>query len=367
MNLFKIFPALLFVLFTQIVKSQITLNPVNESQGNANLVMKQVEITKNQTVISFVHTSPFATSPDNISWVEIEPKIQIIAVGGKRIFKFIKAEGIPVAPDRHVYKSKDEKLFFKVYFEKLDPGIEKFDLFECTSGDRIVCFNFYGVKINNPEIIKKQVAIKPKVTLTGKLLDANTKKPISGKIIFEILPSQKIIGTIQTQITGEYTFTFNPSKSVYSYLASAKGFLAGQDNIDLQTFEPNQVINKNIFLKPISTGESIVLHNIFFAQGEYELLSSSFSELDKLVKILQDNPTMEIELEGHTDIIGNPADNLKLSEDRVKAVKAYLIKKGINEKRVQIKAYGGTRPLKTDGTDEERRVNRRVEFKILKQ
>ncbi len=366
MNNLKLTLVLTFFIINLAGYAQITLNPEIENQGNHNLLMKQVEITKNYTVISFVHTSPFSTRPGDSSWVSIEPKIQIIAVGGKRNFKLIKTEGIPVAPTKHFYKLKNEKIFFKVYFQKLEPGIEKFDLFECVSGDRIICFNFYGVKINNPAN-KNITAGKPSVTVSGKLLSSITKKPVSGKIIFEILPGEKIIGSSTSDpTTGAFSFSFKPSKSVYSYLATAKGFLGNQENIDLSQLTQNQDINKNIFLKPLEAGETIHLKDIFFGRGEYILLSSSFGELDKLVKVMQENPTMEIELEGHTDIIGNADDNMKLSENRVNAVKQYLVNKGIADKRIQTKAYGGTKPLKTDGTDEERQVNRRVEFKILK-
>jgi len=373
MNNLKLTLSLIFLFINLAGYTQITLNPEIESQGAHNLIMKQVEITKNNTIISFVYTSrfsgnisPLLMQPGNNGWVSIQPEIQIIGVGGKRNFKMVKTEGIPVEPEKHYLSFKNEKIFFKVYFQKLDPGIEKFDLFECVSGDRIICFNFYGVKVTNPED-KISALSKPTVIVSGKLLNSITKKPIGGKIIFEILPGEKIIGTSTSDpVTGAFSFSFKPSKSVYSYLATAKGFLGNQENIDLSQLTQSQTINKNIFLKPLEAGETINLKDIFFGQGEYVLLSSSFAELDKLVKVMQENPTMEIELEGHTDIIGNADDNMKLSENRVNAVKQYLVNKGIADKRLKTKAYGGTKPLKTDGTDEERQVNRRVEFKILK-
>ena len=113
-------------------------------------------------------------------------------------------------------------------------------------------------------------------------------------------------------------------------------------------------------------GQPIRLQNIYFKVTEFELLPASFTELDKIVAFMQLHPQAEIRLEGHTDILGNPDDNLKLSENRVKAVKNYLVQQGISGKRIQLNWYGSTRPLKTDGTPEERKINRRVEFVLLR-
>jgi outer membrane protein OmpA-like peptidoglycan-associated protein len=380
---------LLFILLGTISAfSQKTYYPLVESQGEPKVKILVVDIAKDYTVVSFVYTGsvpklPFGVVPDtNSNWCQIDPRIQIIGVGGKRKYKFIKAEGIPVAPKRLYIKQDKQKVYFKVYFEKIEPGVERVDIFECTNYDNIICFNFYGVLIRNPEPPKqpdptppqpdpqkptptKPVVTVPLVTVTGKVLDAKTQKPLSANLIFDILPSQKQVTTIVSTATGEYKTTLSPA-SFYSVSASAKGYLVTEENIDLTKAVDKQVITKNILLKPIEIGETIRLNNIYFPQGEATLLSASFAELDQLNKILQQNPTMEILIEGHTDIIGNPNDNMKLSEDRVRAVKDYLVKKGAVATRIQTKAYGGTKPIKTEGTDEERQINRRVEFKILK-
>jgi outer membrane protein OmpA-like peptidoglycan-associated protein len=91
----------------------------------------------------------------------------------------------------------------------------------------------------------------------------------------------------------------------------------------------------------------------------------SFEELDLLVNMMRENPTMVIQLEGHTDYQGNPKDNMRLSQDRVDAVRAYLIDKKINKNRIKTKAFGGTQPLSRDDTPEAHRLNRRVEVRIL--
>jgi outer membrane protein OmpA-like peptidoglycan-associated protein len=358
----------------------ITLYPQADHVGEHTVRMLKIDITDKYTVVSLVHK---ADHP--MGWIRIQPEVQLIAVGGRKKYKFIKAEGIPVAPRQKENIQTGEKTYFKVYFEKLDPGVELFDFFECISNDQVRCFNYYGVHVKNPDIqtkkdeplvknepdpIKKPdnnkpqppkpVITNPLVTVAGKVIDAKTQKTISAAISYKILTTQKPVGIVNANNAG-YKITLAPQK-VYTYTASAKGYLAVEESLDLSKATDKQVVTKNILLKPIEVGETIRLNNIYFAQGEYYLLSSSFGELDNLVKIMKDNPTMEIMLEGHTDVIGKADDNLKLSEDRVAEVKNYLIKKGISGLRIQTKAYGGTKPLDPNGNEN----NRRVEFKILK-
>jgi outer membrane protein OmpA-like peptidoglycan-associated protein len=121
-----------------------------------------------------------------------------------------------------------------------------------------------------------------------------------------------------------------------------------------------------LLLVPIEVGEAIQLNNVFFEQGRPILKPESYPELDRLVTILQDNPTMEIELSGHTDNVGNPNSLVVLSQARVGAVKDYLVKSGIAASRITGKGYGAARPMVKNDTEEHRRMNRRVEFKVTK-
>jgi outer membrane protein OmpA-like peptidoglycan-associated protein len=135
-----------------------------------------------------------------------------------------------------------------------------------------------------------------------------------------------------------------------------------QKSVDTRPQTPSVTTNL-----PTRINQTVTLKNVIFAQGESYLLPASFPELDRLAAIMQRNPNMKILLKGHTDIIGNPDDNLQLSQQRVGEVKKYLSGKKIAGNRIQIKAFGGMQPLKTDGTDEERRINRRVEIMLLSQ
>jgi outer membrane protein OmpA-like peptidoglycan-associated protein len=108
------------------------------------------------------------------------------------------------------------------------------------------------------------------------------------------------------------------------------------------------------------------LNNIFFETGKATLDNKSQNELDRLVKILKDNPTMEIEISGHTDNVGAADLNKKLSNDRAMAVVNYLVSKGIEKSRLVGKGYGMDKPVADNATEDGKQMNRRVEFTITK-
>jgi len=112
-------------------------------------------------------------------------------------------------------------------------------------------------------------------------------------------------------------------------------------------------------------GAKIVLKNIFFDYAKATLRSESFAELDRLLKLLNDFPTMRIEISGHTDNQGSLTTNEKLSAARAKAVVDYLIAKGISASRLESAGYAFKQPIASNDTEEGRQQNRRVEFKVL--
>ncbi|WP_229317487.1 OmpA family protein [Larkinella sp. C7] len=114
----------------------------------------------------------------------------------------------------------------------------------------------------------------------------------------------------------------------------------------------------------LKTGDKLVLNQVFFAQSEYRLLPESYAELDKLVRTMTQSPTLQIEISGHTDNVGDPRLNLALSENRAKVITTYLVRNGVADGRIATKGYGGTRPIADNTTEEGRAKNRRVEFSV---
>jgi outer membrane protein OmpA-like peptidoglycan-associated protein len=121
----------------------------------------------------------------------------------------------------------------------------------------------------------------------------------------------------------------------------------------------------DVELQPIKYGEKVVLKNIFFETASYELLPESQVELNKLVAFMNNNPSIKIEIGGHTDDIGEAVDNQLLSENRSRSVREYLIVNKIVADRIQFKGYGESQPMDTNETPEGRAKNRRTEFKVL--
>ncbi|MBK7181980.1 MAG: OmpA family protein [Bacteroidetes bacterium] len=147
------------------------------------------------------------------------------------------------------------------------------------------------------------------------------------------------------------------------------------ENFDLPDAAEYIEIEKDIYLNKIEKGAKIVLNNIFFDYNKATLRSESFSELARVVKIMNENPTIQIEISGHTDTRGSSEYNQKLSEDRSKSVVDYLIKQGVATARLKYKGYGELTPINTDAMieaepletkkEELHQQNRRTEFKIL--
>lgn len=218
------------------------------------------------------------------------------------------------------------------------------------------------VRIKLPQAIKPD----PVVLLKGRTLNAKTKEPISADIFFEDLALRKEVGeAISDPNTGSYRIALTNGKN-YGIRAQAKGYLSVNENLELVSITEYRELTRDLLLVPIEVGGTILLNNVFFVQGKALLKSESYPELDRLVQIMMENPAIRIELEGHTDNVGNKAALLKLSEERVQAVKTYLEGKGIKKDRITGKGYGGSRPLAPNDTNENRQRNRRVEFKITK-
>jgi outer membrane protein OmpA-like peptidoglycan-associated protein len=177
------------------------------------------------------------------------------------------------------------------------------------------------------------------------------------------LDTKQLISKVQTDEKGNYLITL-PVGRDYAFNVNRKGYLFYSDNFSLTTRSPDST-EKNIPLQPIEVNASVVLKNIFFDVNKYDVKTTSQVELDKVVQLLAENPTVKIQISGHTDNVGTAADNLKLSENRAKAVTAYLANKGVDIKRLSFKGFGATQPIADNKTEEGKALNRRTELKII--
>lgn len=155
-----------------------------------------------------------------------------------------------------------------------------------------------------------------------------------------------------------------PKKTLYHVTVKSKGYVTYEDSILTGDFDKD--FRETFFLEKIKVGTTVTLKTLQFERGKSELLPASYEELDKLVEFMTENPTVEIEISGHTDNQGDPRLNVELSETRVKSTTDYLISKGIEKNRIKGKGYGGSKPIASNSREETRRLNRRVEMTIIK-
>lgn len=213
---------------------------------------------------------------------------------------------------------------------------------------------------------EKIVSSGPKLTvLKGIVRDDKTKEPLEATIELIDNTINEVIATFKSNsVTGRYLVSL-PSGKNYGLAVKRDGYLFHSENFDLPASADYQEVEKNIDLKKIEVGQSIVLKNIFFDFDKATIRSESANELDRLIKLLTENPTLKIELGSHTDSKGSDDYNQKLSQSRSQSVVTYLIGKGISTDRLVAKGYGETVPVASNDTDAGRQENRRTEFKIL--
>jgi OmpA-OmpF porin, OOP family len=131
-------------------------------------------------------------------------------------------------------------------------------------------------------------------------------------------------------------------------------------------FMPVPVKADDLSKQKLVPGKPILLKNIYFEFDKDELMPRSFVELNKLLKILRDNPKLSIEILGHTDALGEDNYNLDLSRRRAESVVKFLLDNKIAKTRLRARGQGERQPIATNDTDEGRAQNRRVEFVVLK-
>jgi len=214
-------------------------------------------------------------------------------------------------------------------------------------------------------MLEREEAKAALVVLKGLIVSCDGGKPVSATIIVTDLTTQKPLGVYNSNSkTGKYTVVLPAGKN-YGISVEAPGYLFYSKNIDIPLLDKYIEIVDTICMSQIKVGTSIVLRNVFFDVNKSTLRPESVQELERLVDIMKDNAHLKIEISGHTDSDGNDDANLKLSNDRAKAVVDYLIGKGIDAGRLTWKGYGETMPIAPNDTPENKQQNRRTEFKIL--
>ncbi|HNP24376.1 MAG TPA: OmpA family protein [Panacibacter sp.] len=200
----------------------------------------------------------------------------------------------------------------------------------------------------------------------GTVTDAVTNKTIPCAVELIDNASGKTVSKVQTDETGFYFMTLPVGKN-YSFTINRRGYLFYSDLFELNRKDADSIYVKDIALQPIAVNVSAVLKNILFEFNSARLQPVSLIELDKLLQLMNDNPTVKVQINGYTDNTGSDAHNIQLSSDRARSVAAYLISKGINATRITSKGFGAANPVAGNDTEEGRALNRRTTFTITGQ
>lgn len=305
-------------------------------------------------------------------------------MGGYDIFKSTYENGLWSMPENIGYpiNTADDDVFFSISASGVH-GYYSSIKTEGMGGQDLYLITFLGAEkplINNTEdnllasltapvsetIIEPQIEIKDNqlTLLKGVISDEITQSPVGAVIEITDNDKNEIIASFESNSkTGKYLVTL-PSGKNYGLAVKAEGYLFHSENFNIPPTTSYREVEKNIQLKKVEVGSVIVLNNIFFDFNKSTLRPDSYPELDRLLKLLNDVPTLKIEISGNTDNIGSAVYNQKLSEQRAKSVVDHLISKGIKAERLTFVGNGFDKPIATNETEEGRQMNRRTEFKV---
>ncbi|MGC1240159.1 MAG: OmpA family protein [Chryseosolibacter sp.] len=202
--------------------------------------------------------------------------------------------------------------------------------------------------------------------MKGSVVDARSLQPLQSTLRVVENATNKVIMTVATTPSGTFELHI-PDKGNYGVTTETEGYLFNSMNFDLPAYEKYREIETRILMVKATVGSKVVLKNIFFDVNQSELISASKGELETIRDLLLQNPGWRIQINGHTDNVGNPKANMDLSLKRAEAVVQYLIRQGIDRGRLQAKGFGSEQPLvSNDDEAEGRQINRRTEIEIIR-
>ena len=200
--------------------------------------------------------------------------------------------------------------------------------------------------------------------IKGVVYDAKTKEKLGASIDLYNISSNSIQSSVQSDPrNGKYLFVLNEGSN-YALNVNKQGYLFKSLAFDYSQGTGENVI-VDIYLEKAEKGSKVVLNNIFFDTDKWQLKEESKTELDLVVKYLQTNPNIKVQISGHTDDVGDKAYNQNLSEKRATSVVNYLTEAGIPKAQLETKGFGESQPQVPNTSLENRAKNRRIEFEIL--
>ncbi len=322
---------------------QITYNPIADLQNLAYLNILKIEITATETIIDMRYVCPYKDS----SWICANKEFYINGVLSLERKKLIRAINIPICDAKYHFHRQGDFRDFQLVFAKLAPGVEKINIVEGYGPNQ---FNFYGVVVNNPAPKQNITPEIAKQTNNKQNNKPTNKKPTNNKPTNNKPTNNKPIISQGKKPQNNNTNTNKPTNNISK----------------VEQEQPKEPPKLNFGTQKVGLKDSVNIR-LLFDKASDVIKQESAEELQKLLNFMRINPTVVIELTGHTEadeVTYNSkqrASNLQLSIGRINSAKEFLIAKGIFSSRIKTQAFGGSRPISPDPS-----INRRVVMRILK-
>ncbi len=278
----------------------------------------------------------------------------------------------------------------------LEPVNSEFDDAQACVDDNGSFIYFASRRDGSSDIFRLPLEPKPKLskplTIKGRIVDGDTGKAIRAELFYGPESIEQYLEYFHTY-TGIFEAELH-NYEVYKFFARKAGYqptnlkydarLADMQDLSehfmvlklykmhdnkpptekqITEIDSSSSLSERIAILPV--GEKVTFHNLYFQKTTATVLEKSFPALDDLVIALKENPSLKIQIEGHTDNVGNGKDLMELSWQRAEAIKSYLVDKGVDDNRISTLGYGSQRPISDNFSEENRSKNRRVEVRLL--
>jgi len=283
--------------------------------------------------------------------------------------------GYPInTPDDDVFFTFDKDLKYAYFTTIRESGVGEKDIFKITflgaekelllsTEDDLIAGILDTVKTGF-YTLPEEMKIDSFYQLTGHVYDKKSNEPVFAKLEFIDIDKSEVVATAVSADSGLYKVKFKEAKN-YGVEIVAKDYLFFLDAVNLSDATTDEAVIQDFYLEKVEVGTKVVLENIYFETNKATLKPESYEQLGQVVKFLENNETIRLEISGHTDNVGSLKYNTKLSEQRAQSVVDYLVGQGITPSRLEAKGYAFTQPVAPNDTPEGREKNRRVEFKVL--
>jgi len=247
---------------------------------------------------------------------------------------------------------------------------DQYSVFVTADGRRAYYSKDEAGKKNDTKLYTTPLPEEVQVQYYSNLVKGKVKARLSGKPLqalvelYDIQKNERISIVQSDSVTGDYAIVLTQGAE-YALYSTSPGYLFKSLSLNYSETGHKDPIIVDIDLEEMKINATAVLNNLFFETDKYDLKEKSFTELQEVVRFLNANPKLRVEIGGHTDNIGSAPYNLQLSQKRAQTVATYLVQQGVDIARIIQKGYGAQQPVKPNDTEENRQANRRIEFKIL--